>query len=144
MAYETHWSAIRSRQSTNTHPAPPSPYLARIRSEATRRGLYAAGPVTQPPPPAPAVPIGKDAARPPTSLNTSRLVSGTWFPKLSFCSLSDSIPPTPQAAEARWANDAALRAEFRESKARYLAWCRAIATGRVKIAAGRVVTGSNP
>ncbi len=94
------------------------------RSEATRRGLYAAGPVTQPPPPAPAVPIGKDAARPPTSLNT--------------------IPPTPQAAEARWANDAALRAEFRESKARYLAWCRAIATGRVKIAAGRVVTGSNP
>ncbi len=69
MAYPEHWSAIRSRQSTNTHPAPPSPYLARIRSEATRRGLYAAGPVTQPPPPAPAVPIGKDAARPPTSLS---------------------------------------------------------------------------
>ena len=122
MAYQEHWSAIRSRQSTNIPPAPPSPYLARVRSEATRRGLYTAGPVTPPPPPAQAVPIGKNAALPPTSLS--------------------SIPPTPQAAEARWANDAALRAEFRESKSRYLAWCRGVATGRVRIAGGRAVTGS--
>ena len=123
MAYETHWSAIRSRQSTNTHPAPPSPYLARIRSEATRRGLYAAGPVTQPPPPAPAVPIGKDAARPPTSLS--------------------GIPVSQQAAEAKWASDPAIRAEFRD-KARFMAFCRGVAAGSVRIAGRRVVTGSNP
>ena len=122
MSYPLHWSAVRSGQTTNTPYAPPSPTLARIRSEGTRRGLYAAGPVTQPAPPAQAVPIGKDAARPPTSLS--------------------SIPATPQAAEARWASDAALRSEFRESKARYLAFCRGLATGRVRIAGGRAVTGS--
>ena len=114
MPYQEHWSAIRSRQPNNTHLAPPSPYLARVRSEATRRGLYAAaGPVTQPPPPAAAAPTTQS-----------------------------SIPPTPQAAEARWASDAALRSEFRDDKGRFLAYCRAAAAGRVRIAAGRVVTRS--
>ena len=121
MAYQEHWSAIRSRQSTNTPPA--SPYLARVRSEALRRGLYAAaGPVTPPPPPAAAVPISQAPVRPPTT--------------------QSSIPATPQAAEARWASDAALRSEFRDDKGRFLAYCRAAAAGRVRIAAGRVVTGS--
>ena len=121
MPYQEHWSAIRSRQSTNTPPA--SPTLARIRTEATRRGLYAAGPVTPPPPPAPAVPIGKNAALPPTSLS--------------------GIPVSQQAAEAKWASDPAIRAEFRD-KARFMAFCRGVAAGSVRIAGRRVVTGSNP
>ena len=123
MAYPEHWSAIRSRQSTNTPPAPPSPYLARVRSEATRRGLYTTGPVTPPPPPAQAVPIGKNAALPPTSLS--------------------SIPVSPQAAEAKWASDPAIRAEFKD-KARFMAFCRGVAAGSVRIAGRRVVTGGNP
>ena len=88
--------------------------LGRIRAEGMRRGLYT-GPVAPPLPP-------PRAALPPTSLTT--------------------IPPSPQAAEAHWASDAALRLEFGGSKARYLAFCRGVVAGRAKIAGGPAVTAS--